>query len=106
MKKLILIIIIFSLNLTAQTEVNNRTKKSEALAFCWKNKGGLWWCDGPLQILWNGVPRIKIALKKVGCETHTKFRPWAGDSRVGYLFHCGSNLKIFDRNIRKRYGIK
>jgi hypothetical protein len=83
-----------------------KNKNPEALAFCWKNKTGLWWCDGPLQILWNGKNRIKHALSKVGCEKHTRFRPWAGNSRLGYLFYCGTKLKDFDRNIRKRYGIK
>ncbi|WP_034720563.1 hypothetical protein [Bacteriovorax sp. DB6_IX] len=79
---------------------------NDALAFCWKNKQGLWWCDGPLQILWNGAPKIKIALVKVGCDNHKNFRPWAGNNRVGYLFNCGKDLKDFDRNIRERYGIR
>ncbi len=102
--------VLISCLITLPTQVASKTFKKEsppeALAFCWKNNAKLWWCDGPNQILWNGKSSLKLALVKVGCPKHIKFRPWAGNKRLGFLFYCGSSLKSYDRNIRKRYGLK
>lgn len=80
-------------------------KKDQALAFCWQNKEGMWWCDGPLQILWSGQEKLEKALVKVGCDEYKKSRPWAGNRRIGHLFVCNQKLKEYDRDIRERYGL-
>lgn len=80
-------------------------KKREALAFCWQNKKGLWWCDGPNQILWSPESSLKKAVKSVGCTEYKKTAMWAGNNKIGKIFFCGRSLSAYDRDIRTKYGI-
>ncbi|OIQ15457.1 MAG: hypothetical protein BM556_17620 [Bacteriovorax sp. MedPE-SWde] len=102
--KLLSIICIFSLS----TSIQAKSKKieNEAMAFCWKNNQGKWWCDGPKQILWAPEKSLKKAIKSVGCIKYKRPIAWAGNNRVGQLFKCGKKLSSYDRDIRNKYGIK
>ncbi|WP_034720566.1 hypothetical protein [Bacteriovorax sp. DB6_IX] len=101
-----ILILMFSFSAQASVQAKSKRANNEALAFCWQNKDGKWWCDGPKQILWAPEKSLKKAVVKVGCDNYKKPIAWAGNNRVGHLFKCGKKLTSYDRDIRRKYGVK
>jgi hypothetical protein len=101
-----ILITLLAFSFHSQTLAKTKRIKNEAMAFCWQNKDGKWWCDGPKQILWAPEKSLKKAVKMVGCDQFKKPVAWAGNNRVGHLFKCNKKLTSYDRDIRSKYGVK
>ncbi|OIQ15959.1 MAG: hypothetical protein BM556_16830 [Bacteriovorax sp. MedPE-SWde] len=101
-----LIVLLLTVSLSVSTQAAPKSNAKKAMAFCWKNTQGKWWCDGPKQILWSPEKSLKKAVATVGCKNFKRPVVWAGNNRVGHLFTCGTNMKSYDRDIRSKYGVR